>query len=275
MPPRSDRARRVGSGDGAALIKLALILPLFLMLVLGMFSGGLAYNRKLELTHATREGARYGTTLSDDQVFVGSATWATTVRDLVMDRASGDLAGAQICVALVSGMGSGTTTTTSFVWKGTDSGATPGSTTVYMADGAASPRPYNEDNTDEGSVRFGAGSSTDWTTPDQSDQPVCSLQVLIGCYDSTAPGFALEDLALWTESAALSRIGGAGQIFLTGVFFLPNATFELAGQALQNVDRNAQFISRKLDMSGQGTLILRPNPNDSITIRTGISGLIR
>ena len=46
--------------------------------------------------------------------------------------------------------------------------------------------------------------------PDQSDQPVCSPQVLIGCYDSTAPGFALEDLALWTESAALSRIGGAG-----------------------------------------------------------------
>lgn len=48
---------------GASLIEFALVLPVFFMLVLGMFTGGIAYNRKLVLTQATREAARYGATL--------------------------------------------------------------------------------------------------------------------------------------------------------------------------------------------------------------------
>lgn len=148
-------------------------------------------------------------------------------------------------------------------------------TTVYMADGAASPRPDNDNNSYEGHLSVGGG-KTDWTAPDQSDLPVCSPPLLVsGCYDKTDAQYELEDLALWTETAPLSNIGGAGSVFLTGVFFLPNATFSFTGQALQNIDRNAQFVSRKLDMAGQGTLVLRPDPNDAVPFLSGASLLIR
>lgn len=155
------------------------------------------------------------------------------------------------------------------------SGAKMCQTTLYMADGAASPRPDNDNNSYEGTLGFGGG-STDWTAPDQTELAACDPPTVVaGCYDRSLPQFQLEDLALWTESTPLSRIGGAGEVFLTGVFFLPNATFDFGGQAIQNIDRNAQFVARRLNMSGQGTLILKPDPNEAITIRTGISLLVR
>jgi Flp pilus assembly protein TadG len=89
------------------MVEFALILPLFMMLVMGTFSGGLAYNQKLDLVHAAREGARYGATLPEDQLtFTSPATnWATAVQQLVQDRAGGPLhlQGSEICVALVEG----------------------------------------------------------------------------------------------------------------------------------------------------------------------------
>jgi len=90
---------------GAALVEFALILPLFMMLVLGTFSGAVAYNQKLDLAHAAREGARYGATLPENQAtFTSPATnWATAVQQVVVERASGDLTASQVCVALVNG----------------------------------------------------------------------------------------------------------------------------------------------------------------------------
>jgi Flp pilus assembly protein TadG len=90
---------------GAALVEFALILPLFMMLILGMFTGGIAYNQKLSLTHAAREGARYGATVPASQTFT-SGTWAENVRTLIVDRGTGELApatGATVCVSLVEG----------------------------------------------------------------------------------------------------------------------------------------------------------------------------
>ena len=86
------------------MVEFALLLPVFMMMVLGMFSGGLAYNQKLQLTHAVREGARYGATVPSTQTFA-SGTWATNVRQVVIDRAAGDLTGAgtSVCVSLVEG----------------------------------------------------------------------------------------------------------------------------------------------------------------------------
>src|SRR5947209_5320868 len=46
------------SEQGAAMVELALVLPLLLMLVMGIIFFGLAYNAKVELTGAVREGAR-------------------------------------------------------------------------------------------------------------------------------------------------------------------------------------------------------------------------
>ncbi len=82
-----------------------MILPLAMMLILGLFTGAVAYNQKLSLTHAAREGARYAATVHQNQAFT-SGKWDTNVRDLIVERADGELSGAgvNICVALVSGV---------------------------------------------------------------------------------------------------------------------------------------------------------------------------
>jgi Flp pilus assembly protein TadG len=78
-------------------VEFALLLPLFWMLVLGLFTGGRAYNKKLDVTSATREGARFGATLDKT-----TPSWATKVRDIVVERGAGDIAAADVCVALVT-----------------------------------------------------------------------------------------------------------------------------------------------------------------------------
>lgn len=95
---------------GAALVEFGLVLPLFMMLVLGMFSGGMAYNHQNALSNAAREGARYGATVAKDQCTptsnCGGRTWAQLVQDLTVQRSEGVLDSATVCVALVSGSGS-------------------------------------------------------------------------------------------------------------------------------------------------------------------------
>jgi Flp pilus assembly protein TadG len=82
------------------LVEFALVFPLLVVMLLGIVTGGLAYNQKLQVTHAVREGARYGATIPAGQDWSGG-TWASNVRDLVVERSAGDLADAQVCVALV------------------------------------------------------------------------------------------------------------------------------------------------------------------------------
>ena len=43
---------------GASAVEFALVLPIFLMLVLGIFQFGIAFNNWIAITHAAREGAR-------------------------------------------------------------------------------------------------------------------------------------------------------------------------------------------------------------------------
>jgi Flp pilus assembly protein TadG len=103
----SGRLARRSGGDGirpsergAVLVEFALVLPLLAMLLVGTVSAGLAYNQKLDVTHATREGARYGAAVSPAQLWA-SGNWATNVRDIVVARSGGDLTSAQVCVSLV------------------------------------------------------------------------------------------------------------------------------------------------------------------------------
>jgi Flp pilus assembly protein TadG len=104
---RSDNDDKNGE-RGAALVEFALILPLVLMLAFGMMTAGLTYNHKIDLTHAAREGARYGATLAQLQCAgspnpCGTKTWAQVVQSVVVERAFGDVTAAQVCVALVTG----------------------------------------------------------------------------------------------------------------------------------------------------------------------------
>ena len=101
-PSVAPRRRHRRGEAGVAVVEFAIILPVLMMLILGMFSGGRLYDQKLNLTFAAREGARYGATLPPDQTFT-SGTWAENVRQVVVDRSNGDLVLADVCVALVEG----------------------------------------------------------------------------------------------------------------------------------------------------------------------------
>ena len=90
---RTDRTG--GSERGAALVEFALVLPLVVSLILGLVSGGAAYNRKLSMSGAVREGSRFGATLD------GSANWATYVQSRTAELSTGDLTTNNVCVALV------------------------------------------------------------------------------------------------------------------------------------------------------------------------------
>jgi Flp pilus assembly protein TadG len=87
---------------GAVMIEFALVLPVFAMLVVGLFSSAMLYDSKMQLTHAAREGARYGAAVPEDQTFA-SGTWAQNVEVLVLERGGSSLDSAQVCVALVVG----------------------------------------------------------------------------------------------------------------------------------------------------------------------------
>ncbi len=102
-------------GDrGASLVELALALPLLMMLLVGMVSAGIAYNNQLSLTHAAREGGRYGATLPVDPGAMNA--WLTAVSDQVIADATGALDdgvdGRYVCVAYVHPNGTASNDTT-------------------------------------------------------------------------------------------------------------------------------------------------------------------
>lgn len=99
-----------GNERGAALVEFALLLPVLAMLIFGALSAGIAYNHKMDLTHAAREGARYGATVPQAQCTptsnCGGLTWAQLVQSVVAERSFGAVTTSQVCVALVSGTSS-------------------------------------------------------------------------------------------------------------------------------------------------------------------------
>lgn len=101
MEIRVDRQER-----GASLVEFALLLPVFVMLLFGGITAGLALNEKQQMTHATREGARYAAAVAPDQAFA-TGTWAEAVRDLIVERSAGSLVAGDVCVSLVTGSGGG------------------------------------------------------------------------------------------------------------------------------------------------------------------------
>jgi Flp pilus assembly protein TadG len=88
------RPRRACRDDGAALVEFAIIMPVLVMLILGMITGGFALSQKNSMTNAVREGARLGATVPNDP------DWATHTRQRVIDLAAGDLTLEQVCVQL-------------------------------------------------------------------------------------------------------------------------------------------------------------------------------
>lgn len=86
-------SRRQVDERGAVLVEFALILPLFMTLILGMFTGGLAYMQKISMEDGVREGARFGSTMET----FNAAVVMARVAEL-----SGELTAGQVCAELVT-----------------------------------------------------------------------------------------------------------------------------------------------------------------------------
>src|SRR5579872_1740403 len=74
-----------GCDEGSSLVEFAVALPLLMVLVVGVFDFGGAFNAKQELNNAVREGARLGSTLptNDLSVTVGTPPTVDAIRYLV------------------------------------------------------------------------------------------------------------------------------------------------------------------------------------------------
>jgi Flp pilus assembly pilin Flp len=159
--PLSRLGARARTEDGASAVEFAMLATLLFMIILGMFSGGLAFSRKLALVHAAREGVRYADTLclGWDGTACGPTTgaipnaWFEAVAQRTLESASENLAetwdGQYICIAYV-GYGSPATSSTDRTRKREKSG-TNGA--LYTDGSAATPSSWCFD---DGRSRTGA-----------------------------------------------------------------------------------------------------------------------
>jgi len=86
---------------GAVLFEFGLVLPLLLSVVLGIFTGGLAYTNKISVVEAVREGARYGASLPMGTGPSALTTWETGVRQRVVNALGDNGTSTTVCVKLV------------------------------------------------------------------------------------------------------------------------------------------------------------------------------
>lgn len=98
MKPKANKIRylrrRTGGGKehGAVAVEFALILPIFLMLVLGIFEFGRAFNIQVSLSEAAREAARYAAIHQSEATYsVGAAQAAGVAAAPSVDLAPGDI----------------------------------------------------------------------------------------------------------------------------------------------------------------------------------------
>lgn len=82
-------------------LEFALVMPLLMSLVLGIYTGGQAYTNKIGLVEAVREGARYGASLPMGTGTGALTNWKDAVRNRVVDASGGDVKAADVCVEWV------------------------------------------------------------------------------------------------------------------------------------------------------------------------------
>lgn len=116
------------------------------------------------------------------------------------------------------------------------------------------------------------------------DDPVCAG------YVGAPPAQCFEDLAVWSNGWRTRNPGptleytshtlkGQGSLDIRGAVFTPNAGrgssyFELNGQGLNELFE-AQFIAHRINLSGQGTVRMKPNPETNTGFPLTGGGLIR
>ena len=156
------RGRSVRRHDdrGAVLVEFAFTMPLLVMLLLGMFTGGFTFNQKLSIANGVREGSRYGATLSFTAAG-GTNAWLAAVANVTQSSAEGNLAATapnmQICVAYI-GSGTGTDTTVSLLR--TSSGDSTGTSQCFSDGRPSGERRVQVTARRNGSIEYLVGTAT-------------------------------------------------------------------------------------------------------------------
>ncbi|HEU0131922.1 MAG TPA: pilus assembly protein TadG-related protein [Mycobacteriales bacterium] len=109
---------------------------------------------------------------------------------------------------------------------------------------------------DDGHIDFGGNAGTVFMSNPRLDPAPADCND--ACQDAR-----FWKVAVWSEKTGTNSITGQGSLFLRGVLFTPNATFDYGGQAAQE-QQGAQFWADKIQNSGQGNLVMAPDPSDSV-----------
>jgi hypothetical protein len=131
-------------------------------------------------------------------------------------------------------------------------------TTVFLMGNAGSFPTSNgtapANNGYNGNVNVGSSGFLDWTAPNTTTAM------------SVATDWEkFEDLALWTETSGGNSISGSNaSMTLKGIFFTPNANYFDVNAGGAGITADAQFITRKLNVQGGGTLTMTADPNNSV-----------
>lgn len=70
---------------GQSMVEFALVLPILIVLLVGIFEFGMIFNAFLQINHASREGARTGALRGDNDAIKLSVEEATTLDPLLMN----------------------------------------------------------------------------------------------------------------------------------------------------------------------------------------------
>jgi len=121
-----------------------------------------------------------------------------------------------------------------------------------------------------GHLGIGSGSRIDWTAPNL----ITNRRATASDLRTISP---FEDVAVWTEAGGASNgVNGGGESRMSGVYFIGNAdAFTLAGSSGANVYLSAQFIVRRLNVTGGAVVNLVLNPFDSVPYTIYELSLIR
>jgi Flp pilus assembly protein TadG len=105
----SRRERRARGERGAALVEMAIILPIFVVLVFGLLEFGISYNNYISLRQGTREAARqgavgnFGSTSSCSLTSVSSGTSSDIQNLMCLAKSQAGLTYANTRVKIISG----------------------------------------------------------------------------------------------------------------------------------------------------------------------------
>lgn len=90
----------VRSEQGATAVELALLLPVLIMILVGTFEFGLAYNNYLAITHAAREGARMAAVGAYDEGAVRADAYPVNPTSVIVSYPEGSDHGDPVEVAV-------------------------------------------------------------------------------------------------------------------------------------------------------------------------------